>query len=112
MILFLSAQEPLLESPVNERFGRSPWLIQMDTETNQWKAHANPGVNQSGGAGVAAAQFVADQKANVVISGNFGPNAAGAFKAANIEMRLYSADITTVQQAVEYYLQDKLPVYE
>lgn len=111
MILFLSAQEPLLESPINERFGRSPWLIKVDSETNQWKAFANPGVNQSGGAGVAAAQFVVDHKANVVISGNFGPNAANAFRAAKIAMHLFTSEVSTVQQAIDHFLEGKLPAF-
>jgi hypothetical protein len=27
MILLISAQQPLLDGPVDERFGRSPWLV-------------------------------------------------------------------------------------
>lgn len=112
MILMLSAQQPTLDSPVNARFGRAPWLIKMDLETNKWEAQSNPGVSQSGGAGVAAAQFVIDQKADVVISGDFGPNAAGAFRAANINMRLYTPEAATIEQAVALYKEDKLTSFE
>ena len=111
MILLISAQQPILDSPIDERFGRSPWLIKMNTETNQWEAFPNPGASQSGGAGVAAAQFVIDQKANTVISGDFGPHAASAFRAANIVMCLFTGEISTVQQAIEHFRQDKLPVF-
>ena len=108
MILIISAQQPQLTGPVDKRFGRSPLLIKMDTETSQWESFVNPGVSQSGGAGVAAAQFVVDQKANVVISGDFGPHAADAFRAAGIEMRLFTSEVTTVQQAVDQYNLGKL----
>jgi len=66
--------------------------------------------SQSGGAGVAAGQFAVDQQADVVISGDFGPNASSTLRAANVEMRLLTGEISTVQQAVEFFLQGKLPV--
>jgi len=112
MILLISAQQPRLDGPVESRFGRSPWLVKVNTETLQWEAFANPGASQSGGAGVAAAQFVINQKANAVISGDFGPNAAGAFRAAGIDMHLFTHEITTVQQAVDSFKQEKLPAFK
>lgn len=111
MILLISAQQPQLDSPIDDRFGRSPWLIQMDTETHQWEAFPNPGATQSGGAGVAAAQFVINLKVDVVISGDFGPNAASAFRTAAISMHLFAGDISTVQQAIDYFTQGKLPLF-
>lgn len=108
MRLIISAQNPKLESNVDKRFGRSPWLILMDTESNQWEAFENPGASQSGGAGVAAAQFVVDKKADVVISGDFGPNASRAFRAAKINMLLFSEKIATVQEAVDHFAGDEL----
>lgn len=108
MKLIISAQDPSLESAVDRRFGRSPWLVLYDTETNQWEAFQNPGVTQSGGAGVAAAQFVVDKKADVVVSGDFGPNAARAFQAANVEMRRFMDSTTTVQEAVDHFMQGRL----
>jgi predicted Fe-Mo cluster-binding NifX family protein len=112
MILMISAQEPLLEGPTDGRFGRSPWLIKIDADTNQWETFENPGASQSGGAGVAAAQFVIDQKASVVISGDFGPNAAGAFRAANIEMRLFTQEVSTVKDAVDFFKRGSLPIFK
>jgi predicted Fe-Mo cluster-binding NifX family protein len=106
--LIISAQNPSLESQVDRRFGRSPWLVLYDTETNQWEAFQNPGITQSGGAGVAAAQFVVDQNAEVVISGDFGPNASRAFQAANVEMRHFAENTTTVQEAIDHFKQDML----
>lgn len=112
MILTISAQQPHLDSPIDARFGRSSWLIKFDTETDHWEALPNPGTTQSGGAGVAAAQAVIDQGSNVVISGAFGPNASDAFKAAQIEMRLFNPEISTVQQTVDYFKQGKLQVFK
>lgn len=112
MIIVISAQNSALDSMVDHRFGRSPWLIRMDTDNHQWEGFHNPGVEQSGGAGIAAAQFAIDQNANVVLSGDFGPHAAGAFRAANIEMRIFTKDITTVQQAIDGLESGILPIFQ
>jgi predicted Fe-Mo cluster-binding NifX family protein len=77
------------------------WLVLFDTETNQWEAFQNPGASQSGGAGVAAAQLVVDKGADVVLSGDFGPNASRAFQAAKIGMQRFTDSTTTVQEAVD-----------
>ncbi len=103
MKLIISAQNPSLESQVDRRFGRSPWLILFDTETSQWEAFQNPGASQSGGAGAAAAQFIIDKKADVVVSGNFGPNASRVFLAAKIGMQRFTASTTTVQETVDKF---------
>lgn len=112
MILIISAQEPTIDGPKDDRFGRCQWLIKVNTETNEWHAFENPGASQSGGAGVAAAQFVVDQKADVVISGDFGPHAAKAFLAAKIEMRLFTDNVTTVQEAVNHFTDNQLPAFQ
>ena len=107
MIVIFTAQDQYLESQKDDRFGRCPWFIKMDTVSNQWEAFPNPGVGHSSGAGVAAAQFVIDQKAEAVISGDFGPHAVDAFRTANISMFLYSKEISTIQQAVESFKLEK-----
>jgi len=45
MILLISARDQHLDSPTDNRFGRSPWLIRIDTKTNQWKAFPNAPAN-------------------------------------------------------------------
>ncbi len=112
MLIVISSQKAELSSPVDERFGRAPWFIAFDTDKCEWKALSNPGVSYSSGAGVAAAQCVIDQKAEVVISGDFGPHAARAFQAAKIEMRLFIENTNTVQEAVDHYKNNKLPKFQ
>ena len=112
MILLISAQQPQLDGSVDERFGRSPWLIKYHSNTKQWNAFPNPGASQSNGAGVAAAQFAIDQHVNVVISGDFGPHASSAFQAAEIDMHLFTYEVSKVSHAVELFLQGKLPVFK
>jgi predicted Fe-Mo cluster-binding NifX family protein len=103
----ITAKEDSIDSLVDERFGRAPWLIKYDTDSLQWEAHKNPGFTQSGGAGVAAAQFVIDNNVNSVISGDFGPHAANAFRAANISMHKFIDGGSTVKKVVDNFQSGK-----
>lgn len=38
MILLISAKQQWIDSPIDNGFGRSPWLIKTDTQTNHWEA--------------------------------------------------------------------------
>jgi predicted Fe-Mo cluster-binding NifX family protein len=100
MKIVLSATSPSLDSAVDPRFGRGAYLLVVDTTTLEFEAHPNPGVSASGGAGIQAAQFVAEQKAEAALSGNFGPNAFEALKEAGISMYTYGAS-RTVREAIQ-----------
>lgn len=112
MIIAISAQKPEIDGPVDVRFGRAPYYILVNSETGIWEAFANPAVNQSGGAGVAAAQFVIDKKAEVVLSGDFGPNASQALQAADVKMHTFISGILSVNAALDQYKQGSLPRFD
>jgi predicted Fe-Mo cluster-binding NifX family protein len=107
MKIILTTASPSIDSDIDQRFGRGAYLLMVDTESLKWEAHQNPGMNASGGAGIQAAQFVADQKAEAVLSGDFGPHAFEALQAAGIPMYLYG-DCHTAQQAVERFMAGQL----
>jgi predicted Fe-Mo cluster-binding NifX family protein len=102
MKIILTATSPSIDSNIDARFGRGAYLILVDPDTLEWQAHPNPGVGATGGAGTLAAQFVANQNASSVISGDFGPNAYNALQAAGIAMYLFGAS-TTVKEAIEHF---------
>ena len=55
MKIMISAEGPELKARVGRRFGTSPYLIIVDTQTMAFEAVSNPVAdNQKGGAGVAA----------------------------------------------------------
>ena len=108
MRIILTVNSPSFDSEVDPRFGRSAYLLILDTETQQWEAHANPGVNATNGAGIQAAQFATEKKAEAVLSGDFGPHAFEALQAAGIAMYLY-ADSQTARKAIERFQRLAMP---
>ncbi len=99
MKLVVTAAAPGIDAVVDPRFGRGAYFVVVDSETLQWEAHENPAVSASGGAGAQAAQFVAQQGGEAVISGDFGPNAYLALAGAEIKMYLLGSS-KTVREAV------------
>jgi len=88
-----------LDSEVDPRFGRCANFIFVDTETDEVEAVANSGMTASGGAGVQAAQLVADKGAEVVLTGNCGPNAYRTLEAAGVKLVVGVSG--TVREAIE-----------
>lgn len=107
MIVLISASGSNLDSPAEPRFGRAPWYIKYDTDSKQWEVFENPGRALSGGAGIAAAQFVVDQKAAMVVSGDFGPNASDVLKAAKVEMVRFPHEARTVKDVLKFIQERK-----
>lgn len=108
MILIISVQQADINSPVDDRFGRSAWFLRVNSDTLDWQALENPGCNNRGGAGVAAAQFAVNQKVDAVISGDFGPNAAAALQAAGIQMIHFPTGDLTGKEVVQLFQQGRL----
>ncbi|MFP3852943.1 MAG: NifB/NifX family molybdenum-iron cluster-binding protein [Anaerolineales bacterium] len=91
---------------MERRFGRAPYFVEVDTGDDRWMALPNPALDALGGAGTMAAEHLSDRGVQVVISGDFGPNAARALMAGNIKM--YTASSGTPRQLVEAFLAGEL----
>ena len=90
-----------LNCQIDPRFGRCQYFIFIDPETMEFEALENEGLMASGGAGVQAAQMVAQKGANTLITGNLGPNAASALSASGIKTYLVPGG--TVKEVIEGY---------
>jgi predicted Fe-Mo cluster-binding NifX family protein len=101
MKVVISAQGENLEAPASSVFGRCPIYIFVDTESMEFQAMPNPAMSQGGGAGIQAAQFVVEQGAQAVLTGNLGPNAFNVLQAAGVPG--YLVPEGTVRRAVEAY---------
>ncbi|HOP06570.1 MAG TPA: NifB/NifX family molybdenum-iron cluster-binding protein [candidate division Zixibacteria bacterium] len=100
MKIAVSAQGTDMNSPVDPRFGRAAHFVIYDTETKNFEVLSN-GDNAAAaqGAGIQAAQMVADQAVDMVVSGNMGPKAFQVLRAAGIKMVSWSDG--TVQEAID-----------
>jgi predicted Fe-Mo cluster-binding NifX family protein len=102
----LSSTSNNLEAPLDLRFGRCPYLIIIDTESMQFEAIPNLAAGTKEGAGIHAAQAIANKGVKVLITGNVGPNAFRALSAANIEIITDASG--TISAVVEKFKQGEL----
>mgnify|MGYP006280076243 CR=1 FL=1 len=94
------------EAEVDSHFGRAQYFGIIDTETREIKFITNFARGETGGAGVKAAQVVADQKVDVLITGNLGPKAFSALQTTDIN--LYKFANGTIKKAVDDFNQGNL----
>ena len=99
MKIAVSAAGPSTEDLVDPRFGRCSFFLIIDTDSLEFEAIENSSKNLSGGAGIEAAQRVADQGVTHVLTGRCGPNAEKVLSAAGI--RIVDGCEGTVREAVE-----------
>jgi predicted Fe-Mo cluster-binding NifX family protein len=103
MKICISAIAGSLDARVEPRFGRCPFFIIVDSDTMEYEVVANNAANAAGGAGIQAAQSVADNGVDVILTGNIGPNAYRVLSAA--EIRMVTGVTGTVRCAVEQFKQ-------
>ena len=106
MKICVSSTANNLEAQLDPRFGRCLYLIIIDTETMQFEAIPNLAAGTREGAGIHAAQTIANKGAKVLITGNVGPNAFRALSAANIEIITDASG--TIRDVVEKFKRGEL----
>ena len=82
MKIAVSSMGENLESEVDAKFGRCPYFLIAeieDKEVKNVKAIENTAAGQMGGAGITAAEIVANEKVDAIISANLGPRALSVF---------------------------------
>jgi predicted Fe-Mo cluster-binding NifX family protein len=106
MKICVSASSGSLDANVDSRFGRCPYFVIVDSETMEFNAISNNSSSAAHGAGIQAAQTVANSGVEVVITGNVGPNAFSVLSAAGIKM--VTGVSGSVIEAVEKYKKGEL----
>jgi len=107
MKIVLTSTGTDLDSPPTGTFGRCPNFLFIDTESDEVTAVPNPAADAGGGAGVQAAQAVADRGVQAVLTGRVGPHAMDVLTQAHI--RIYDMGGADARTALESFRAGKLP---
>lgn len=106
MKIAVSANGETLDSQVDQRFGRCPYFLIVDSETSSFEVMTNEAANAMGGAGIQAAQSIAKKGVAVVITGNVGPNAFQTLSAAGIEIAVGASG--TIRETIDKFKRGEL----
>jgi predicted Fe-Mo cluster-binding NifX family protein len=101
MKIGISATGKDKDSLMDMRFGRCEYFQIYDTQNEEVKIIENKAQSASGGAGIAAAQQLIDEKVDIIITGNLGPNAFKVIGKAGVKP--YKCERMSICSAVEKY---------
>lgn len=110
MQICITSQGDNLESEIDPRFGRAAYFIIINTDNMESESIQNPYIQAGGGAGIQAAQFVANKEVKAVITGNIGPNSFQVLKEAGLSV--ISGVSGSVKSAIEKYKNGELKSVE
>jgi predicted Fe-Mo cluster-binding NifX family protein len=99
MYIAITAKQPSLESDVDPRFGRCPFLLIIDTETGNFEPIENPNLHASSGAGIQTARMLVEKDVSVLMTGNCGPNAYQTLSAVGINV------VTGISGSIQHALE-------
>ncbi|ACB85986.1 NifB/NifX family molybdenum-iron cluster-binding protein [Natranaerobius thermophilus] len=100
-----NAESPM-DAYLDQRFGRCEYFVLYRQNDDEVEILPNRARNSDSGAGVRAAQLIADQGVKVIITGKVGPKAMRALQASNVDV--YTEATGTVRTALEEYQQGQL----
>ena len=108
----VTAESPNLDARVDPRFGRAAGFVVVDPDTMTLD-YVDNGSSQvmAKGAGIQAAEIVADTGARVLLTGFVGPKAFQALSAAGIAIG-QNVDNLTVREAIQSFQDGKVEIAE
>ncbi|MCF7911855.1 MAG: NifB/NifX family molybdenum-iron cluster-binding protein [Candidatus Cloacimonetes bacterium] len=107
MKIALTTYGDSLEAKLDSSFGRAKQFMIYDLETDTFQMKDNnQNLNAVQGAGIQAAQNVAEAGAEAVITGHCGPKAFLVLTTAKIEV--YNTKAVTVKEAIEKFKKGEL----
>jgi len=110
-MICITATGSELNAFVDPRFGRCSYFLFVDEKKeNLIESVANFNYNAMHGAGITAAQIVAEKGPEVLITGNIGPNAFNVLKTAGI--KVVAGVSGKVMEIVKKYKEGRLKFIE
>ena len=84
VVIAVASDGETLKAAVSHLAARCPYFLLVDSEGIVMKAVENPYKDTRGGAGVSAANFLAEKNVTIVIAGNFGTKMKDVLKEKEI----------------------------
>ncbi len=106
MKIALPIDEKNINAPVSASFGRAPYFVLYSTVTQETFFFDNNAAESRGGAGIKAAQFIADIGANVLLAPRCGENAGLVLDKA--EVLVYQTVAGTAKQNIDAFAAERL----
>ncbi|MBN2876851.1 MAG: NifB/NifX family molybdenum-iron cluster-binding protein [Bacilli bacterium] len=94
------------KSFISEKFGRCNFFYVFDTETGLGKVYTNIHKDDERGAGIKAAEYVLNQKTDVLITPHVGEKTIDVLKSTDI--KIYHSTEEIVKKNIESYLNNEL----
>ncbi len=110
MKVAIPVEDRSLQSCVCQSFGRTPYFLIYDTKSGEAEFLENGAAASQGGAGIKAAQWVADKKVQALLTPRCGENAAAVLKSADIQ--IYKTSGSSIQENIDAFKDNKLEVLE
>lgn len=110
MKIGIPVEDKSMESNVCQSFGRTPYFLIYDTDTEESVFLDNSAVASQGGAGIKAAQRIVDNQVNALITPRCGENAAQVIKGADIH--IYKAMNDSINDNIKALKDGKLDILE
>ncbi|MHC1680687.1 MAG: NifB/NifX family molybdenum-iron cluster-binding protein [Methanomassiliicoccales archaeon] len=85
MKVAVTSSGPGAEALMDDRLGRCPYFVIMDTASGSIESFANPAMDASSGAGTKAMQALLDKGVEVVITGRIGPHAQAMLEETDLK---------------------------
>ncbi|HNX47151.1 MAG TPA: NifB/NifX family molybdenum-iron cluster-binding protein [Methanomassiliicoccales archaeon] len=104
MKVAVTSSGPGTEDLMDDRLGRCPYFVIMDTSSGSIESFANPAIDASSGAGTKAMQALIDKGVEVVITGRIGPHAQAMLEETDLKGVTGRSGI--VGQVLKDYLAD------
>jgi predicted Fe-Mo cluster-binding NifX family protein len=106
MIIAIPTEDKNMDKNVYPSFGRAPFFLLYNTDTQESQYLDNSAVMSQGGAGIRAAQVIADNRAKALIAPRCGENAEKVLTGAQV--LIYKAIDASIKDNIDALINEKL----
>lgn len=107
MKAFIAVNKDGADAQLDERFGRAPYFLIVDTESGEiLKTIENANINDDHGVGIKVANIAIKEDVEYVIGRHFGPKVSDSLKAAQI--KTFEAEVKDVKGIIDDFNNNRL----